>query len=71
MPRARPVGQYEVETGELIKRFPSLLKAAESIHGAYQGCISAVCRGRQMTAYGYIWKYLDEEESKGEPHEDR
>ena len=51
------VAQYDPKTGERIAVFLSLQAAADSIFGAHSGNISAACRGRQQTAYGYKWAF--------------
>lgn len=55
------VSQYTLN-GELIKTYDSMTSAAiDNKLNDWSG-ISAVCKGRQKTAYGYIWRYADEEE---------
>lgn len=52
----RPVKQVSVD-GETIAQFPSIAIAEESLgHSGYRN-ISAVCQGKQKTAYGYVWQY--------------
>lgn len=52
------VAQLDVKSKTAIKTFDSIKEAAESI-GRHQSNITAVCRGRRKSAYGYIWKYLE------------
>lgn len=62
--RLRPINQYDLN-GKFIRRFDSIKQAAESIpHISKNGQanITAVCRYRQKSAYGYIWRYADEVE---------
>jgi len=53
------VCQYDLD-GKLISTFPSISDAGREngIENYYN--ISACCRGRQKTAYGYVWKYAEE-----------
>lgn len=55
---AKPVEQYDLFSGELLATYPSA-NAVERLTGYYQGNISKVCRGQYKKAYGYIWKYQD------------
>ena len=47
--------------GTVIARYPSIVIAEESL--GHSGCrnISATCQGRQKTAYGYVWRYAQED----------
>lgn len=49
----REVGQYTLN-GVLIKKYPSA-----SDTGYCRECIRDCCNGKQKTAYGYKWKYLN------------
>ena len=51
------VSQYDL-SGNLIQNFNSVTEAAGFIGGS-RSCIVHCCNGRQLTAYGYAWKYLD------------
>lgn len=54
------VGQY-TKDGELINIFNSIKEANLSLgKSANDSCITAVCKGRRKSAYGYIWKYEEE-----------
>ena len=57
--RSKPVSQYTRE-GKLIKVWQSTNEAQRKLGFAKQN-ISAVARGKRKTAYGYVWKYIDEE----------
>lgn len=59
--RSIPVSQY-TKNGEFIKTFPGIAEA-ERETGVNHRQICAVCRGRQNTAKGFIWKY--EQQKKG------
>lgn len=42
-------------TGELIREWPSTHECGRN--GFNQGYVSACCRGKRKTAYGFIWRY--------------
>lgn len=56
--RSKPVGQYTID-GELVKVWQSAHEVERQL-GFDQGHISDIALGKQKTAYGYIWKYIDE-----------
>lgn len=59
-PKKTKVKQYD-KNNNFLKTFNSLTEATEEL-GMDKRCvanISACCRGKQKTAYGYIWKYAD------------
>ena len=56
--RSKQVGQYTSE-GKLIKIWQSTIDVQRQL-GFDQGSISKVARGKLKTAYGYVWKYIDE-----------
>ena len=60
--RSKPVGQY-TRVGKLIKVWQSAGEVQRQL-GFASSNISAVARGKYKTAYGYVWKYI-EEEKKG------
>lgn len=49
------VAMLHPETGEELKRFPSLSSAGQYLGKKTPGPISNVLQGRQKTAYGYFW----------------
>lgn len=51
------VEQYSLD-GVFIKVFDSITEAAESVCG-FKTNISAVCRNKRKSCYGYIWKYAE------------
>ena len=51
------VDAYDPKTGQLIAHYNSIADANRALGKEGTGNISAVCRGRGKTAYGYIWKY--------------
>jgi len=57
--QSKPVGQYTRE-GELIKVWQSAHEVERQL-GVSRSHISAVARGDRKTAYGYVWKYIEEE----------
>lgn len=52
---SKVVYQFDLR-GNLIKSYPSTQEAARQT-GFSQGNISACCRGKYKTAYGFIWRY--------------
>ena len=54
-----PVCQYDLE-GNLLNEYESVSEAARSINRLRHG-IRDACTGKQLTAYGYIWKYKNKE----------
>ena len=60
--KVKAVKQYNKNTGELICSYPSASAAARAINKP-QGNrnISACCKGKQKTAYGYVWRYCESE----------
>lgn len=58
---SKKVAQYTID-GEFVKLFNSIKEAADYISG--KSCsIVDVCKGRQKTHRGYIWKYVDQIQS--------
>lgn len=55
-----PVVALDPKTEEIIQIFDSIAEAQEFCKCGNSGNISAVCRGRGRTAYGYAWKYLED-----------
>lgn len=56
----REVYKIDKTSGEILQKFVSLKDAAQSVGGGDRSMnISAVCRGKQKTAYGYRWCYVD------------
>lgn len=58
---SKTVAQYTKE-GELIKVWQSASEVERQL-GFDQGHISEVARGKLKTAYGYVWKYVEIENS--------
>ena len=60
--KSKPVGQYTTD-GKLIKVWQSTIEVQRQL-GFSHGNISQAARGKLKTAYGYIWKYIDEEKKE-------
>lgn len=60
--KSRPVNQYSLN-GQFIKTFLSAKEAIrEGLHKTDgDSHIRDVCKGKRKTAYGYIWKYADQQ----------
>ena len=56
--QAKPVEQYDLESGRLICTYSSLSDCCR-MTGFDISLISKACRGQYKKAYGYIWKYAD------------
>lgn len=56
--KPRPVNQYTLQ-GELIKTYPSMSNASKT-NGYTNSVIERVCKGIYKTAYGYIWKFVED-----------
>lgn len=54
-----PVDKYDLDTGELICTYPSVISAAKDV-GITDSHISECCKGKHSTAGGYGWAYHDE-----------
>jgi len=55
--RSRKVNQYSLD-GVFIQSWGSISEAEATV-GKISRNISSVCNGKQKTAYGFIWKYVD------------
>lgn len=56
------VDAYDPQTGQLVAHYNSIADANRALGKEGTGNISAVCRGRGKTAYGYVWKYTTPQE---------
>lgn len=54
------IASYD-KNGNLIKIYSCAEEAATDIGAKYTSNISSAARGRRNTAYGYIWKYVDQD----------
>lgn len=52
----KQIGQYDKQ-GNLINQFPTPTEASRAT-GIHNGDIIAVCKGRRITAGGYLWRYI-------------
>lgn len=51
-----PILQYDLE-GNIVQEWESQMAAQIAFNKPKSDGIGAVCRGKQKTAYGYIWKF--------------
>ena len=58
-PNSKKVAQYNKKTNELIKIWDSMADVERELGIANQN-ISACCKGKQKSAGGFIWEYLEE-----------
>ena len=58
------VDAYDPKTGKFVKHYSSIAEANRDVGTPGTGNISAVCRGRGQTAYGFIWKYTNKIETE-------
>ena len=56
--QSKPVEQYDYKSGRLVCTYSSLSDCSR-LTGFSNGVISMACRGQYKQAYGYIWKYQD------------
>ena len=56
--RSKAVGQYTTD-GKLIKIWQAIIEVERQL-GFDLGYICKVAKGKAKTAYGYVWKYVDE-----------
>lgn len=64
--RFKSITQYSI-SGEYIKDFNSAYEAVEELNLTSLSAsaqILAVCNGKRNTAYGYVWRYTDDDFSK-------
>lgn len=54
-----PVEALDPKTGKVLHSFESIAEAQAFCNCGNSGNISAVCRGRGRTAYGYAWRYAE------------
>lgn len=55
--KKKRIGQYDKDTGKLIKEFNSIREAREYT-GVPEYGIRATCLNKTKTSGGYLWKYL-------------
>ena len=56
---AKKIQQIDINTGKIINTFESVSDVYESLKSQKCGNIAKVCNGKQATAYGYKWKYVE------------
>ncbi len=54
----RKVGMFDID-GNLIKSFNSIVEAYKILNKPSRVNIENALQGKQKTAYGYFWRYLD------------
>ena len=54
----RHIGMFN-KKGEMVKDFNSILEAVAYFNKTSRVNIDNALQGKQYTAYGYVWKYLD------------
>lgn len=59
--KAKRVGMYDIQTGELCKVFDSTGEAGRWLGVKRPSHIGECCRGKIKTYKGYIWRYIDED----------
>jgi hypothetical protein len=58
----RTIGMFDIHTDKLIKTFDSVVHAGEFFGKSRVNIDNALKhKNNQRTAYGYVWKYLDQE----------
>ena len=57
--KARAVYQIDMTSGAIIKKWKCIREAERELKIA-QPNITACCKGRISSAYGYVWRYADE-----------
>lgn len=66
--KKKRIGKFDAETGELLEKYNSISeaarmidnKSAKSTMASKISAVSACARGKHNTAYGYVWRFLDE-----------
>lgn len=56
---SKPVLQIDMITNEIIAEFSATMEVERQL-GFIHNHISACCKGKQKTSYGFIWKYKEE-----------
>lgn len=56
----KPVVMLDKKTGNLLKIYPFLKEVSKDFPGARLSHIPLVCHGKQKTALGYSWKFLED-----------
>ena len=61
--KTKAIYMISILTHKVIKKFVSVREAAKEM-GFYEGCIRKACMGNRKSAFGYIWRYVDEKENE-------
>lgn len=62
--KGRSVEKRDIDTNELLATYPTIAEAARNVYGdgfSIAADIGKCCRGKAKTAYGYIWRYCEQE----------
>ena len=59
--RKKSVYMCDIKTHEVLQKFDSAKDAGDFLHKINGSQITACCRGRISSAYGYFWRYVDGE----------
>lgn len=60
-PTKRSVYQLDKNTSEIIAKYDSIIDAARALGKTKGGHITEVCQGKLQSAFGYKWRYANEE----------
>ena len=60
--RRIPILMCDIETEEIIKEFNSAKAASKELNVVNGSNITACCKGKLSSAYGYKWRYKDDRE---------
>ena len=56
----KPVAQIDINTGNIIQKFPSIADAARALNYKAPSQIGKVCNKQAYQAAGYNWKFIEE-----------
>ena len=60
----KKIGQYDKNTLELIQVYDTVGDASKALNKNH-GHISSCANGKRATAYGYVWKFIEDEKEGG------
>ena len=60
--KKKSIVMCEQDSHKPIKKFDSAKEASRFLNKINGGHITACCKGKAKSAYGYFWKYTEEEE---------
>lgn len=55
----KKINQIDIKSNKIIKTFNTVKDAFNSFGKSYGSGIIRCCQGKQKTAYGFIWKYVE------------